>query len=205
MPGSGRPLDFWFSIGSTYTYLSVIRLPALAAAAGIAVRWRPFSVRRIMREMDNRFLAGKPEKYAYMWRDIARRAAASGIRANAPVPHPLAEFDLANRVAVLGMQEGWGERYVQGTFRRWFEDRTEPGRDPNLGETLAELGLDAAAVVARANDAAIIAAYDAATDEARALGIFGSPNFVVDGSELFWGDDRLEPALRWHAQGGAVA
>ena len=39
-------------------------------------------------------------------------------------------------------------------------------------------------------------AYQAATDEARRLGIFGSPTFAVDG-ELFWGDDRLEDAITW--------
>jgi 2-hydroxychromene-2-carboxylate isomerase len=32
------------------------------------------------------------------------------------------------------------------------------------------------------------------TEQAKALGIFGSPTFVV-GNELFWGDDRLEDAL----------
>ena len=31
---------------------------------------------------------------------------------------------------------------------------------------------------------------------ARELGIFGSPTFHVAG-EIFWGDDRLEDALRW--------
>jgi 2-hydroxychromene-2-carboxylate isomerase len=34
------------------------------------------------------------------------------------------------------------------------------------------------------------------TDVARALGIFGSPTFVC-GTELFWGDDRLEEAIDW--------
>jgi 2-hydroxychromene-2-carboxylate isomerase len=28
------------------------------------------------------------------------------------------------------------------------------------------------------------------------LGIFGAPSFVARG-ELFWGNDRLEDALRW--------
>jgi len=35
-----------------------------------------------------------------------------------------------------------------------------------------------------------------ATDEAMALGVFGSPSFVVKG-EVFWGDDRLEDAVDW--------
>lgn len=55
----------------------VARLAGLESATGVGFRWQPFNVRRIMREMDTRFLQGKPEKYAYMWRDIARRALTS--------------------------------------------------------------------------------------------------------------------------------
>jgi 2-hydroxychromene-2-carboxylate isomerase len=46
----------------------------------------------------------------------------------------------------------------------------------------------------------IAAAYEAATDTARKLGIFGSPTFAVD-RELFWGDDRLDDATAWHRRG----
>ena len=40
-------------------------------------------------------------------------------------------------------------------------------------------------------------AYETATAEARSLGIFGVPTFATRG-EIFWGDDRLETAIRWH-------
>ena len=43
-------------------------------------------------------------------------------------------------------------------------------------------------------------AFEAATAEARSLGIFGAPTFVT-GGEMFWGDDRLEDAVRWHTIG----
>jgi hypothetical protein len=38
------------------------------------------------------------------------------------------------------------------------------------------------------------------TNTAKERGIFGSPTFVV-GSELFWGDDRLEDAINWYRHG----
>jgi hypothetical protein len=38
-------------------------------------------------------------------------------------------------------------------------------------------------------------------EEAIALGIFGAPSLTV-GSELFWGNDRLETALDWSAKSG---
>jgi 2-hydroxychromene-2-carboxylate isomerase len=31
---------------------------------------------------------------------------------------------------------------------------------------------------------------------ARELGVFGAPTFAV-GSEIFWGDDRLDDAIAW--------
>jgi 2-hydroxychromene-2-carboxylate isomerase len=197
---TGNSIDFWFSIGSTYSYLSVMRLPELARTEGLEVRWRPFNVRRIMIEMDNRHLAGKPVKYRYMWRDIERRAAVLGFPANVPVPHPIAELDFANRVAVLGMAEGWGVEYVRASYLRWFRDGLEPGSDPNLSESLIEIGQDPARVRAEAAGEAVGLAYDAATDEARALGIFGSPSFIA-GGELFWGDDRIEHAINWLRHG----
>ena len=191
-----EPIDFWFSIGSTYSFLTVTRLAQIEAAHGVSFNWRPFSVRAIMKEMDNIPFANKPVKARYMWRDIERRAAKYGLKARLPAPYPLEEFDLANRVAIVGREEGWCRDYVVATYRRWFEDGQAAGSEPNLGESLGEIGVDAAAVIGRARSDETEAAYLAATEEARSLGIFGSPSFVVAG-ELFWGDDRLDDAIIW--------
>jgi 2-hydroxychromene-2-carboxylate isomerase len=193
-------IDFWFSVGSTYTYLTVMRLAQVERDSGIAFRWRPFSVRQIMIEMDNIPFRTKPVKAAYMWRDIERRAAMYGLKARVPAPYPLPEWDVANRVAVLGAAEGWVAGYARATYRRWFEDGLEPGGEPNLSESLREIGQDPARVAALAGGDEIGRAYDAATAEARALNLFGSPSFVV-GGEIFWGDDRLDDAIAWHRKG----
>ena len=67
-------IDFWFSIGSTYTYLTVMRLAAVQRNIGIEFRWRPFPVRHLMNAQDKSPFHTKP-KMAYVWRDIERRAA----------------------------------------------------------------------------------------------------------------------------------
>ena len=71
--------------------------------------------------------ATKPYKAKYMWRDIERRAQMDELPVRLPIPYPLKEFDLANRVAMLGVQEGWCRDYVGATYRRWFELGQEPG------------------------------------------------------------------------------
>jgi len=100
-------MEFWVSIGSTYSYLTVMRIDA-AAEAGVSVTWRPFNVREIMVEQNNIPFKDKPVKTAYMWRDIERRAALHGLPASLPAPYPLPELPFANQVAVMGLKEGWG-------------------------------------------------------------------------------------------------
>jgi 2-hydroxychromene-2-carboxylate isomerase len=191
----GRP-EFWISVGSTYSYLTVSRLPEIETTIGVSFDWRPFSVREIMIEMDNIPFAKKPVKAAYMWRDIERRAKMYGLHPVLPAPYPLQEFDLANRVAVVARQEGWCRDYTVETYRRWFEKGEPAGGLANLNATLQRLGREPEATIRKANTDEIQSAYKAATQEARNRGIFGSPSFCIDG-ELFWGDDRLEDALSW--------
>jgi 2-hydroxychromene-2-carboxylate isomerase len=155
-----------------------------------------------MREMDNIPFANKPIKAAYMWRDIERRAAMYGLRPRLPAPYPLKELELANRVAVIAAAEGWLEAYAEATYRTWFEDGDPAGSEPNLSHSINEAGQDPSRAIELANSSEGIGGLEAATNDARDLGIFGSPTFVV-GHELFWGDDRLEDAISW-ATGSAA-
>ncbi|MBK9235262.1 MAG: 2-hydroxychromene-2-carboxylate isomerase [Rhodoferax sp.] len=191
-----REMDFFYFIGSTYSYLSVVRAQALADQAGIVLRWRPFSVRTLMREQNNVPFATKPVKMQYMWRDIERRAARFGIAFAGIAPYPVDSSELANHVATLAAGEGWCMAFTQAAYRAWFLDKQDPGSPQTLRSILTALGRNADACLAQASDARIRQAYEASTDQARQLGLFGSPTFVV-GREVFWGDDRLEDAIDW--------
>ena len=191
-------VNFWFSIGSTYTYLAVNRLQELAIKENIKFNWHPFSVRKIMMDMDNIPFTppSKKIKSDYMWRDIERRAKFYGFEAKVPAPYPLKEFDLANQIAVLGMNEGWGVDYVIKTYQRWFQHGKEPATEPNLTEILEELNLDHQETIQKANDNKIKDQYLKNTESAYEKGVFGSPSFIFEG-EVFWGDDRLEDCIKW--------
>ena len=193
------PVDFWFSIGSMYTFLTVMRIDRVEDTSDIRFVWRPFSVRAIMIEMDNRPMS-KPKKLEYMWRDLHRRAEMYGFAFEGEAPYPLKNFDLANRVALVGAHEGWCADYVRATYRRWFVEHQECGMEPNLSDSLLEIGEDPRRVIPLAQSEEIAREYDGATEQARRLGIFGAPSFVARG-EVFWGDDRLEDAVTWAQRG----
>ena len=190
-------IDFYFSIGSTYTYLSVTRILDVEKKHGVKINWKPFSVRIIMNEMNNHpFPPDKKNKVDYMWRDIERRADRYGFFAKTPVPYPLIEFDLANKLAILGLKEDWGINYVRLTYRRWFQEGREPATEPNLSEIFRELKIDKKKVMENVIKDEIENQYQQNTSKARDNKVFGSPTFVV-GKEIFWGDNRMEDPISW--------
>ena len=195
-------IDFFFSIGSTYTYLSVTRILEIEKKEQIKFNWKPFSVRAIMKEMNNiPFPKDKLNKVNYMWRDIERRAEGYGFFAKTPVPYPLSEFDLANQIAILGLDKGWGVDYVRMTYKKWFQENKEPAIDPSITEICDELKINKDEILLEAKKESIEGKYLANTNSARNHKIFGSPSFVV-GNEIFWGDDRMEDAINWAKKNG---
>ena len=190
-------VDFFFSIGSTYTYLSVTRILDIEKKHQIKFNWKPFSVREIMKEMNNiPFPKDKINKVNYMWRDIERRAEGYGFSAKTPVPYPLSEFDLANQIAILGIEKEWGVNFVIQTYKKWFQEKKEPAIEPSISEVCEELGLIKDDIINNAQTEIVKNKYRQNTNLAREYKIFGSPSFVVN-NELFWGDDRMEDAIKW--------
>lgn len=188
-------LEFWYEFGSTYTYLSVGRIEALADAASVPVVWKPFLLMPVLNHIGvaNPFTENAP-KSAYMWTDLMRRAEALGIAIKRPSVYPPNSLVTA-RVALLGMDEGWGVAFTKAAFRKHWLDDVTIGTDENTRAALAAAGQDPDDTLARALSDANKAALRTQTEQAAALGLFGAPSFVVDG-EIFWGDDRLEDALK---------
>mgnify|MGYP003300636890 CR=1 FL=1 len=190
-------IDFYFSIGSTYTYLAVTRILDVEKNHQVSFNWKPFSVRVIMKEMNNiPFPKDKLNKVNYMWRDIERRAEGYGFFAKTPVPYPLSEFDLANQIAILGLDKSWGVDYVRLTYKKWFQEGKEPAIEPSISEVCKELKLNKHEIISEAKTKLIEDKYLANTNSARENKIFGSPSFVVK-NEIFWGDDRMEDAIKF--------
>ena len=186
----------YLSIGSTYTYLTALRLRSIVENRGASFDFRPFSVRAIMREMNNiPFPPEKEAKVAYMWRDIERRASGYGLPApKVPAPYPLQHFDRANHVGIVANQQGWYLDYFEATYRAWFVEGIEAGSEESIAKVCKQLGQSESAVTDAASKPEIQEIYEKNTAEAKAAGVFGAPSFVV-GTEVFWGDDRLDDAL----------
>ena len=196
-----RTIKAWLSIGSTYTYLTALRLRSVVDASGIKLDISPISIRQIMKNMDNiPFPPSKKTKVDYMWRDIQRRSEFYSLPVpDVPAPYPLKEFDRANLVGIVMERDGRYLEYFEETYRAWFLDRLEAGSDQNLENVSRALGTSLPEILEEASSSEIVKIYENNTAEAQTAGVFGAPSFEVNG-EIFWGDDRLEDAIRFAKQ-----
>jgi 2-hydroxychromene-2-carboxylate isomerase len=194
-----RPvLDFFFEFASTYSYPAAMRIGALAEAAGVAVRWRPFLLGPIFQAqgLDNSPFNLYPAKGRYMWRDLERICDHLGLGFRRPDPFPQASL-LAARLAHVGLDEGWGEDFCRGVFAAQFARGCQIGDEAVMRGLLGDLGVVPAAALARARSEEIKLRVRATTAEAEQCGVFGAPSFITADGELFWGHDRMAEALAW--------
>jgi 2-hydroxychromene-2-carboxylate isomerase len=194
-----RPvLDFFFEFASTYSYPAAMRIGALADAAGVAVRWRPFLLGPLFHAQgwDDSPFNLYPAKGRYMWRDLERICARNGLGFRRPDPFPQPSL-LAARLAHVGLDEGWGEDFCRGVYAVQFARGGQIGDETVMRGLLGDLGVAPAAAFARARSDAIKERLRATTAEAERRGVFGAPSFITADGELFWGHDRMADALAW--------
>ena len=185
-------LTFWISIGSTYTYLTALRLSKFIRDNDFDISFKIINIRLIMKKMDNvPFPPSKPSKVNYMWKDIQRRAEIYQIPIpKIPAPYPLKYFDEANLYALTALEEGWFVQYLENTYRFWFLEEIPAGSDENIKLVCSINNIDFQSFKEKSSSNKVLNEYKNNTQLAYEFGVFGVPSFSVN-ENLFWGDDRL--------------
>ena len=190
-------VEFWFDFGSNYSYLAAMRIEALARASGVELRWRPFMLGPIFASFgwtSSPFVLQK-EKGAYVARDMVRQCAKYGLPWTPPTTFPRnAVYPM--RVAAAHEDAPWVAEYCRRFLTMNFVEDREINSLDLAARVLHDLGEDAQRIVAAAQTEEGKARLRARGEDAQRRRIFGAPMFFV-GSEMFWGNDRLEDALAW--------
>ena len=162
-----QPITAWLSIGSTYSYLTALRINSIQRDMSLNLSVKPISIRAIMKSMDNiPFPPSKKTKVDYMWRDIERRADWYGLpKPKLPAPYPLQAFDQANKVGIVLNQQGRYLEYFEETYRLWFVSGMEAGSRESLRLVLKTMTLDHDDIMQKAEVEAIHKMYEANTEE----------------------------------------
>lgn len=190
-------LEIWFEFASTYSYLTVSRVQALLQETQIECVWRPFLLGPIFKD---RGLASSPFvldplKRTYMWRDMERRAQRYNLDFTRPEIFPMNGLKAA-RIMTAAVDKHWCGDFARLVFKAQFASGADISDEGVVKAALTECGVNPIHWLDLAQQDETKQKLRDFTEQARTLGIFGAPSFVV-GEEIFWGDDRLEDAIAW--------
>ena len=186
--------QFLFDFGSPNAFLSHEAIPAIEKRTGVKFEYLPILLGGIFKATNNRSpaesLAGIKNKPEFQMVETERFVRRFGVKPYTMNPFfPVNTLNLM-RAAVAAQSEGVFEKYVEAAFHHmWVEPKKMD--DPEVAlKALAGSGLDAAKLMARAQEPEVKAKLIENTQSAVERGAFGSPTFFV-GKEMFFGKEQL--------------
>ncbi|SFP91019.1 2-hydroxychromene-2-carboxylate isomerase [Variovorax sp. PDC80] len=187
-----KTVEFYFDFGSPAAYLAATQLPHVCADTGAELVWKPLLLGGVFQATGNHSPAEIAPKGSYMTTDLQRFARRYGV----PFVHnphfPINTLLLMRGATAIQLQQpARFDAYVDAIYHAmWVEPRNL--NDPaEVGAVLQAAGFDPAALLAAAGQQEVKDRLKAVTQEAVARGVFGAPTMFV-GSDMFWGQDRLD-------------
>ncbi len=184
----GRMLDFYWDFSSPFAYLAASQVETLAVRTRATLRSHPVllgGLFRIIGQEDVPLATFSEPKRRHVLADLQRWAGRWQIPFRFPSRFPTRSLDALR--LYLALPEARRAAFRSAVFQAyWAEDRDITSR-----EVLASCGADAEAFAMMESES-VKRALRTSTEAAAKAGIFGVPTFVIDGTDLYWGQDRLD-------------
>jgi len=200
-------LEVFFDCSSPWTYLGFHNVVPLAKKYGVEIDWKPIIVggvfnainRQVLEERENPTV---PQKAAYAFKDLRDWARHCNVMINFPPAcgHPVNAVKCMRACLVmLDIDAQKLVPFATAAFEALWHDGRDLARDDVLTDLCTKVGVDANYVLEKIATPELKNRLRANTDELIARGGFGSPTFFVDGTDMYFGNDRMplvEDALR---------
>jgi 2-hydroxychromene-2-carboxylate isomerase len=194
---------FFYDLGSPYAYLAAERVNGVFAEEGLEPpEWQPVLLGGLFKRFGRSSWGLGPDRETGM-AECERRAADYGLPAiRWPDPWP-PDGLFAMRAATYAKEIGRTVSFSLAAFRQAFAAGRDLSEPDNVLLAAAAAEIHPRAMLGSVKRDSVKSALREATDRAGDLGVHGVPAVVVDG-EAFWGDDRLDEAVRAAARSQRV-
>ncbi len=186
-------VEFHFDFGSPNAYLAHQVIPKIQARTGAKFEYVPILLGGVFKLTNNSSpaekMAGIKNRLEYERLELQRFVRRYDVPFNWNPFFPVNTL-LIMRGAVAAQLSGIFERYVSEMFRHMWAEPKDMDDPAVVSVALTESGFDAAALLARTQEAEVKDRLLKNTEASVARGTFGSPTFFV-GDEIFFGKDRL--------------
>ncbi|MGR3460810.1 MAG: 2-hydroxychromene-2-carboxylate isomerase [Roseovarius sp.] len=194
-------IDYYFSTLSPFAYLAGDGLERIAARHGADVIYKPLDIMALFARTGGTPPAERhPSRNVYRAQELARQATKRGMALNLKPAHWPTNPAPSSYAIIAAQNAGGGDTgaLVQSVLRACWAEERDIAEDAVVRDCLARAGFDPALA-----DSGLLSGaetYAANLEQAVEAGVFGSPFYVADSGQMFWGQDRLED-LDMHLDG----
>ena len=186
-----KSVEFYFDLGSPYSYLAYYRLLQMAEQQEIQIVYKPILLGGVFKATGNRSPIEIPVKGAYSILDMQRWAEYYQIpmRMNPHFPmNTLTLMRILTGVQLLHLEKF--EQVLKLLFDAMFGTPQNLNEPTVLAEVLKPSGFSVEDIMSMVQSDVVKQKLITETEQAIQRGIFGAPTFFV-GDEMYWGQDRL--------------
>lgn len=186
-------IDYYFATISPFTYLAGTRMEEVAKAHGATIAYKPLDIMGLFSQT-----GGVPPKDRHPNRQEIRaqelrRQAKKHDMPMTPQPMFFPTNPAPSSFAVINAAKAdsgdLGALVAGFTSAVWSKEKNIAEADV-IADILTQAGFDPA--LADADMAGAADTYARNLEEAVASGVMGAPFYIVDGTEKFWGQDKIE-------------
>ncbi len=186
-----KSVEFYFDLGSPYSYLAYYRLLQIAEQQEIQVVYKPILLGGVFKATGNRSPIEVPVKGVYSILDMQRWAEYYQIQMQMNPHFPMNTLTLMRiltGVQLLHLEKF--EQVLKLLFDAMFGTPQNLNEPTVLAEVLKPSGFSVEDIMSMVQSDVVKQKLITETEQAILRGIFGAPTFFV-GDEMYWGQDRL--------------
>lgn len=194
-------IDYFFATLSPFVYIAGTRLEEIAAKHGAEITYKPMDVMALFPRSGGQLPKDRhPSRLEYRAQEMRRQAKKAGLPlvmrpANWPTNAAPSAYAIINAQRAGGGDVG---RLVHAITRSCWAEERDIAQEEVIRAALEETGFDPD--LAESNLMLAADEYAQNLEEAVRRGVFGSPFYITDTDERFWGQDRLSD-LELHLSG----
>lgn len=185
-------IDYYFSTLSPFTYMAGTRMEEVAARHRASVTYKPLDIMALFARTGGTPLKDRhPARQAYRAQEMPREAKKLGMPIT-PKPAHFPTNSAPSSYAIIAAQNAGGGDLgaLAHSFLRalWVEEK-DIAQDDVVRDCLSAAGFDPGLA-----DSGLLTGaetYAQNLEDAVRTNVFGSPFYVVDTGQSFWGQDRI--------------
>lgn len=186
-------IDYYFSTLSPYAYLTGTRAEQIAQRHGASITYKPFDLMAAFPRTGGVPVGQRhPSRIEYRAQALPRAARKLGMDLNMKPAHWPVNAAPSSYAIIAAQAAGGGDMgaLCHGLLRASWVEQRDISDDTVIGDCLSAAGFDPSLTLTGLLAGA--EQYARNLEDAVANGAFGSPFYITDTGERFWGQDSLD-------------